>query len=61
MGNEVLTHLHVFGQISDSCFQVLVRFRSKVLLVKIVTLYALGDDLVLGHFSLLISHLSVAN
>ena len=30
------------------------------LLVKIVTLYALGDDADLSHFSLLISHLSVA-
>ena len=44
--------------VNNSYFQVLVRIRLKVLLVKIVTLYALGDDADLSHFSLLISHFS---
>ena len=43
-------------------FQVLVLIQYFSLLVKIVTLYALGDDgsECISHYSLLISHLSVA-
>ena len=39
-----------------SCLQVLVRVQYCSLLVKIVTLYVLGDDADLSHFSFLISH-----
>ena len=53
-----MTCLRRAGQIQESYFQVLVLVQSNVLLVKIVTLYALGDDADLSHshYSLLISH-----